>query len=489
MQFLLDLLNHRAMNEPDRLAVIAPDRSLTYGELVQRAGVIAADLHDSAIISRLTTSSSAPLPPFALTAELSLSFVEAWWGAILAKLPLLLQHPHDPPERRILQQRLGGVAGCLLMSRNNGRERWSCEPDESAAHSPTDAVALIATSGSSGQPKIIPIREQQLIESARRVNDRLVVDNTARWMLSLMPSHIGGVSILMRALVAGCPVVIPDNLKRTTLHQVATAHRVSHLSLVPSVAEEFIAVGPLPPSLRVILLGGERITRAQRKALAAVPACYLSYGATETASCIAVAHLREVIDLPDAVGRPLPDTRIQIIGESGEPCSVGELGTVEISGPTVTTVGSPSRGDKTFPTWRSTDQGFLDGTGILHILGRLDDVIISGGIKISAGEILEAALATKLVEHAAVVKAPDPRWGEHAVLFVTAPPTTIGSALSEVLRDRLGSARAPREIVILTEFPRTAIGKIDRAFLTEYANSTTKDLSLLSGFVREHYSR
>ena len=307
------------------------------------------------------------------------------------------------------------------------------------------------------------------------------------WLLSLIPAHIGGLSIIVRAAVAGCAVVIPPDLKRPLLHQISHEHAVTHLSLVPSVAEEFIKIGPMPQSLQALLLGGERTTTAQRRALASLPECYLSYGATETASCIAVARLAEIWNIPDSVGFPLSGTNIQIRDARGELCSTNEPGIVEISGPTIS--GEQCDWDSANRVWRSADLGYLDNLGLLHILGRTDEVIISGGVKISANEIVDAAIGTNLVTEAAVVKAPDNQWGEKAILFATAPTTTSAKTLYEELRKILGAPRAPREIIILVSFPRTAIGKIDRSTLKLYGADLTREDGTFSTLVSEKFLR
>lgn len=410
---------------------------------------------------------------------------------MLAGLPLLLQHPHEPIERRRRQQRVVGVVGEIHVSERVNAERWGSESSDLSENTSPDGAIFIPTSGSSGQPKVVPITAYQLIESARRVNERLSVSEKSVWLLSLMPAHIGGLSIIVRAVVAGCTLVIPDDLKRTTLSRIARAQQVSHLSLVPSIAEQFISSGPLPPSLEALLLGGERMTLTQRKKLTTVRACYFSYGATETASCVAVSRLADLEGLPDAVGTPIADTVVKIIGDEEEVLPVGEIGIVEISGPTVV-VQNPTTRCAPHPTWRSTDRGFLDPNGILHLIGRADDIINSGGIKVSAHEIIDAALTTGLVEEAAVIKTPDIRWGERAVLFATARESinacelTSAAILLEMLRDHLGRTRIPREIIVLTALPRTSIGKVDRAALSNYALNADRENSPLHLFVREH---
>lgn len=475
-----ELLHLRAASNPDGISVISGQERLTYAQLLTSALAIASSL-----------PSAPATTPLALTATLSLPFFVVLSGALIAEVPVLLEHPHETAERRDLLRKTARVGGVMRLS-DECPLRWWVEPFQSSAQeaeslpSLSTPAILIATSGSSGTPKIIPLMAHHLLESARRVNQRLTVTPDSVWLLSLMPAHIGGFSIVARALVAGCALVIPPDLKRRHLHQIAQEHRVSHLSLVPSVAQEFLEIGPLPSSLSAILLGGERLTHAQRNTLSSVPECFLSYGATETASCIALARLSEIAHLPDAVGYPLRDTVVTIRNERGDPNPAGEVGMVEISGPTISAAESdPLTG---YRIWRSADRGYLSESGLLHILGRADEVIISGGVKIDAHEIVDAAISSTLITEATVIKTSDSRWGERAVLFVTAPETTSAERLSLYLRSRLGGTRAPREIVILTSFPRTAIGKINRARLRLYADGG-EDNETRQGLIREHLVR
>jgi|GEM_PF-3256718 len=476
-----ETLQHHTNLHPDSIAVVSshlssPANRLTYKQLFDDA---------SSIATALTSYPSSS--PLAFTASLTASFLSAWWGARLAGVPILLEHPHDSPDRLSKNRAAAGVGGVLRLVNDGPSCRYEIEQLAEASPLPTNAAVLIATSGSSGTPKIIPLTAQQLLASASRVNEKLGVTSNSAWLLSLMPAHIGGLSIIVRAVVAGCAVVIPPDLKRPTLNKITHEHSVTHLSLVPSVAEEFIGLGPLPESLKALLLGGERITTTQRRALSSVPQCYLSYGATETASCIAVARLSEIAQIPDSVGFPLSDTIIRIRDEHGELCSIGKSGLVEVIGPTISA--QEYDADSEHKIWRSADRGYLDDSGLLHILGRTDDVIISGGVKISSHEIVDAAAASNLVTEAAVIKSPDNQWGERAILFVTAPPKTSAEALYHELREKLGALRAPREIIILAVFPRTSIGKINRAALSQYRGDSEDVNRTLRDLVRDRFLR
>lgn len=479
---LLELLTIRATTEADRIAVISDRESISYRELITRSSRLAREMFGSSFSAgdRGSLSPLHPQVPLSVTAEISSSFVELWWAAILARVPLLLHHTGDPPARLARYQATAGIGGALSYEGEGGTSggKWHLQPIEQPSQTlPSRASALIATSGSSGEPKIIAIPSTHLFASAMRVNDRLSVSHDSAWLLSLFPCHIGGLSIIVRAMVAGCALVIPDDLKRSTIHRAAITHQVTHLSLVPSVVEEFLAVGPMPTSVRVLLLGGERIPTTKRAMLASIPQCVVSYGATETSSCIISARLVDLAETaPDAVGTPLANTTIRIIDEQGQEVPPGEIGTLEVHGPTIIeksdrdvsrAVGgatSPAGDSSDYGTWRSSDLGFVDSHGCLHVIGRCDDVIISGGVNIRGSEVADTALSSGLVEEAYVVKAPDPRWGEQPILFVSGLKGSLAT-LSDVLRGSLGAHRTPRHIEVVESLPRTAIGKIDREAL------------------------
>jgi acyl-CoA synthetase (AMP-forming)/AMP-acid ligase II len=201
-----------------------------------------------------------------------------------------------------------------------------------------------------------------------------------------------------------------------------------------------------------------------------------AYGLTETSSTVALLgpdDHRQAIGSADptvrarltSVGRAIEGVEVDIADEQGQPVPIGESGRVRIRGPQVSGAylgDDDASGDG---GWLLTgDVGRVDAAGYLYLAGRADDVIISGGENISPGEIEDALLRHPDVTGAAVVGVPDDEWGERVAAAVTvAGDADIDTAaLTEWMRAEVGGLKAPKTIVIETELPMTASGKILR---------------------------
>jgi O-succinylbenzoic acid--CoA ligase len=431
------------------------------------------------------------------------------WAASIIRTPLFLQNRNDSYQQQLKQHTAVGSIGTLFFR----SDKWTLDPLDNheigrqvaaaVNYKNSQAAFFISTSGSAGIPKIVCVGANQLIESAKRVNTKVSLHQSSRWMLSLLPCHIGGLSIIVRCIEAGATLIVPTNQKRATLYKECSDLEATHISLVPSIADEFISYGNLPDSLKCILLGGEKLNYTHRIKFSTIPQFFISYGSTETSSCIAVSRLNEVSDAANCVGNVIEDTTVKIRDASGKKCDIYQEGLIEISGPTINKVFKSSevghtrlRGNsdilfesdsKNNLTWYSNDLGYLDEFGRLHVLGRSDDIIISGGVKISSDEIVETTLQHFPILEAAVTKVTDEHWGERPFLFIAENKSVKGNLLYAKLREILGPFKAPRDIVIIREMPRTTIGKINHSVLKDLAfglNSGAKD-SLNSTI--EHY--
>jgi O-succinylbenzoic acid--CoA ligase len=304
---------------------------------------------------------------------------------------------------------------------------------------PTDAAVLIATSGSTGQPKIVELSAEALRFSATATLQRVDAASGDRWLCCLPTDHIAGVQVLTRSIVAGTTPVIQERFSPAE----AVASGVQHISVVPTQLRRM-----LDHDLSVfssILLGG---AAASADLLAAARAAggrvLTTYGMSETCGGC-------VYD-----GVPL----------DGVSAAVGDDGRIRLAGP-VLFGGYRLRPDLTAGVldgdWFVTsDLGVIEN-GTLRIRGRADDVINTGGEKVVAGEVEHLLRAHPAVEDVVVVGRPDPEWGE----LVTA--VVVGSVTLESLRDHvratLPAHAAPRALELVPEIPLLASGKPDRVRL------------------------
>ena len=306
---------------------------------------------------------------------------------------------------------------------------------------PDDVRLCVETSGSTGVPKRVVLSRAAVLASAAATERRL--GGSGRWVLRLPPSYVAGVQVMVRSLVAGhAPFEEwPDGDGWFT-------------SLVPTQLTRLLDSPDDTEALRrahTVLLGGGPIDPALRaRAAAAGVRVVATYGSAETAGGC-------VYD-----GLPL----------DGVAVATDFDGRIRIAGPTLFDeyADDPELTAQTLVDgWFLTaDAGRLDEDGRLQVLGRLDDMIVTGGVNVPG-----PAVAARLREHpevaeAEVVGVPDEEWGNRVVAFV------VGRLSLDEARAWVAEARprswAPRQLVPLDVIPMLGNGKPDRLALREMAS-------------------
>jgi O-succinylbenzoic acid--CoA ligase len=329
---------------------------------------------------------------------------------------------------------------------------------------PEGTAVVIATSGSSGIPKRVVLSAAALRASAAATAARI---GSGQWMLALPAAYIAGVQVLGRSLLAGVePVLLegrftPDAFVRAT---ATLSDRVDRFtSFVPAqlatlleAADEQPAVRAALASYRAILVGGQALPERMRvRADAAGARIVRTYGSSETAGGC-------VYD-----GRPLDG--VGIVEVDGE---------VRISGPMLADgyLGDDERTARVFVPgpdgarwYRTGDAGTVTPAGRLAVTGRIDNVIVSGGINVSLDRVERVVRGIPGLEQAVVVGVPDERWGEASVIFADVPRD---EQLLEVARARVEAeiGRHARPARLRAErVPTLASGKPDREALRRLA--------------------
>jgi O-succinylbenzoic acid--CoA ligase len=310
-----------------------------------------------------------------------------------------------------------------------------------AAARPGEPVAdgdalVVATSGTTGEPKAAVLTHDAVAASARATSTRLGVDPAAdRWLACLPLAHVGGLSVVTRALVTGTPLTVHDDFDAAA---VAAAARggATLVSLVPT------ALRRVDPALfRVVVLGGSAVPADLP------PNAVTTYGMSETGSGVAYD------------GVPLDGVEVSV--RDGE---------IRLRGPMLLRAyrdgADPRDPDGWFPTG---DAGTWDaGSGRLRVLGRLGDVIVTGGEKVWPAAVERVLAVHPGVGEAAVVGVSDPEWGARVVAVVvprdTEHPPDL-AALRDAVKAELPAYAAPRELRIVDALPRAGLGKVARAEL------------------------
>jgi O-succinylbenzoic acid--CoA ligase len=295
-------------------------------------------------------------------------------------------------------------------------------------HPVEDGDALvIATSGTAGEPKGVVLTHEAIAASARAANTALAATESDTWLACLPLAHIGGLSVILRALQAGTPFTFDDDGSATLV------------SLVPTMLQRRDV-----SQFRRVLLGGAA-------APSGLPTNVVrTYGMTETGSGIAYD------------GRALDGVELR----------VDSAGQIHVRGPMLLRCYRDGTDPKDADGWLPTGDAGEIVDGVLRVAGRIGDVINTGGEKVWPVAVERVLANAPGVAEIAIAGRADPEWGQRVVAFVVPaddnPPSL--DALRDIVKQALPAYCAPRELVLVESLPRTASGKVKRAQLLEVAN-------------------
>ena len=308
---------------------------------------------------------------------------------------------------------------------------------------------VLFTSGTAGTPKPVVLTRANHEASAIASAWNLGVAPDDRWLCVLPLHHVGGLAILWRSVIYGTTAVLREQFDTAEAVELVESGEVTLASLVPTMLRRMRAAGlSRPGRLRALLLGGGPVPRDLLGWAVAIglPALQ-TYGMTETASQIATLRAAEAAAHHGSAGRPLLGVELRI-GDGGE---------ILVRGPMVARSALGDGG------WLHTrDRGRLDEDGFLHVEGRIDDVIVTGGENVMASEVEDALLTHPAVADAAVAGRPDPEWGSAVTAWVVLATHVPDAELAAHCRARLAAFKVPKAFVRVDELPRNAAGKVVR---------------------------
>ncbi|TDT66241.1 AMP-binding protein [Frigoribacterium sp. PhB116] len=345
-------------------------------------------------------------------------------------------------------------------------------PADLPATVPQPVALVVETSGSSGVPKRVMLPADAVLAGAAAADGAL--SGPGQWVLALPAHYVAGTNVLVRSIAAGTEpeVLAPGHFDPVAFAEAASRleHPVRYASLVPAqlaavldAAEHDADVADAARSFAAVLVGGQAtpaslVDRARASGMAVVR----TYGSSETSGGC-------VYD-----GVPVGRTRVAVVD-----------GQVELAGPSLALgyLGDDARTEAAFVVrdgerwYRTGDAGSVSDDGVLTVSGRLDDVVVSGGEKVSLGLVERLVREQPGLADAVVVRAPHDRWGEVPVVVVGeggspgprllpgSPRLPELSELRAVTAAALGRAAAPDRLVLLPELPLLASGKPDRRAL------------------------
>ena len=360
------------------------------------------------------------------------------------------------------------------------------EPVDGEAAADDDAAVILFTSGTTAAPKAALLRHENLVSYVLQTVEFASAADDDAILVSVPPYHVAGVGAALTNVYAGRRMVyLPDFSPQGWL-ELVRREAITNAMVVPTMLArivEHLAGAPAEtPSLRTLAYGGARMPpTVLEAALAAFPDVDFvnAYGLTETSSTIAVlgpedhrsAHASDdplVRARLGSIGRFVPGIEAQIRDEAGQEVAPGEFGELWVRGPQVSGEyrgrASVVDAEGWFPT---RDLARIDELGYVFLNGRCDDTIIRGGENIAPQEVEEVLADFPGIRDAAVVGVPDDEWGQRLVAVLVAEDERCldTQQVSSFVRERLRGSRTPDDIVLRSELPYSATGKLLRRVL------------------------
>ena len=471
---IVDPLSEVAEVMPEALAVVAPGRMLTFGEL---DGLVAATAR------RLRAQAGG------VGARVGLYLPNGWQALVLVLASIRAGVVVCPISTRVppngVATLLRKVSASLLIT---GRSELTGHlPDEIVVVPPETMVeeevggqeeasplaldqpaTVVFTSGSMGVSKAALHSVGNHYFSAMGARGNIALDSGDRWLLALPLYHVGGLGIVFRCVWAGATVVVPE--PELALGAAIRQYEITHVSLVGTQLGRLLREeeGTAPATLKAVLVGGSAVSPSLiQQAHACGYPIHTTYGLTEMMSQVTTTPPGASLARLGTAGRLLPHRQVRI-ADNGEILVQGAVlfqGYVE-----GVALHRPLDADGWFHTG---DRGVLDTDGFLRVLGRTDNMFISGGENIHPEEIEQALCTLDGVQQAVVVPVADASFGQRPIAFVKMtgrlPAREDFAAHLEALLPRF---KIPLAFYAWPGETASPGMKINRAFFRRYAEQT-----------------
>ncbi|MDX2143461.1 MAG: AMP-binding protein [Rhodospirillaceae bacterium] len=450
-----------ARAQPDKVALICGDQTLSYGELAAHAARVAARIDQLAArrVAIARTNDAAVIELFlgvTMAGAVAMMFEPLWPRAVLDRMRAV-HEPHlifdDGTVADYAAWRDAGDAARALLNR------------------PTPDMPFLMgfTSGTTGTPKAF-IRSHASWTASFAASAREL--GTSSHTTALIPGPLShGLSLYaaIETLYVGGTAVLMPAFDAVRAVQLIGAHVANTVVAAPTVLDLIADAGSSATATKIITAGA-KLTAPLRQKLAAVfsQADVIEYYGASELSFVTVAKPGDKCP-PTSVGRAFANVAVAVRRDDGTQADVGEVGTVWVKSNMLSSgyVGPvDGTGFRTQGGWATVgDRGSLDARGFLTLAGREGDMIITGGLNVYPSEV-EAVLASLPgVREAAVVGQSDERWGQVVTAIVAGDGALTAEALKSQCREHLAPYKVPRRWYRAESFDHTVSGKIDRAKL------------------------
>ncbi|OBF69276.1 acyl-CoA synthetase [Mycobacterium sp. 852002-51971_SCH5477799-a] len=464
---------------PDRTAIVDDDGALSYRQLQQMTESLAR---------QLSTEGVAPGQAVGVMCRNGRRFVAGVFAAALLGadvVPMSTEFRSDALAAAVQAHRISTVvvdddefaervrtadeSVVTVDPANVGSDEGAPRPDVAA---PGRIVLL--TSGTTGKPKGVP-RTPQLRSAVGvwvTILDRTRLRTGSRISVAMPMFHGLGLGMLMLTFALGGTVLTRREFDAEAALAQASLHRADAFTAVPVVLarildlpEQVRARNPLP-YLRTVISSGDRLdpSLGQRFMDAYGDILYNGYGSTEV-GIGALATPADLREAPETVGRPVVGCPVRILNKNDKPVGPRVTGRIFVGGELTSEGYTDGAAKAVVDGMTSTgDMGYLDNAGRLFIVGREDDMIISGGENVYPRAVENALAEHPAIADSVVIGVPDERFGQRLAAFVVAQSggQIDVAELREHLKSRVSRFEQPRDINIVDSIPRNPTGKVLR---------------------------
>jgi long-chain acyl-CoA synthetase len=480
---VIEALREQASRNPDSIALIANQRTITYSELWARAVAVACNLSERGIEPGHRILLVAPSVP---------EFAYGYFGAHLIGAIVVALDPSAPPARtnaliERVQPKVAFTAGALTGATCPVRsieELGSLELKKRDFTLPSpDLVAdLMFTTGTTGRPKGVRLTHGNLFASASHINEVIANQSGDVEVVPLPLNHSFGLGRLRCNILAGGTVVLVKGFRMPgEIFTALERNRATGLVGVPAGFAVLLrfgkrGLGPFAGQLRYIEIGSAPMPLEHKHALMELlpqTRLFMHYGLTEASRSTFIEFHRDRDHL-DTVGKPAPRVRVEIRDEEGAVCTPGQVGMLWLSGAHIA-AGYWEDQSLTASVFRNGwvrtgDMARLDENGFVYLHGRKDDMINVGGFNVWPDEVEQVLEMHPSIQEAGCVGMTDPRQiaGQVVAAYLVAKPGQASAddhELSEWVASRLEPYKVPAQYHWVSALPRSASGKLLRAQL------------------------
>ncbi len=489
---LSDWIARNAVLTPDKTALRFPERDISYRALAAMVERIAAALAASGVrredcVAYLGFNSPEMLALLFACARAGVLFMPLNWRLagpehlqMLQDCPpaLLVVEPDFVAQTNSFRAALDGMTLVSFGASGDGWISWAdfcSRANEGGDNEQVDddtPLLICYTSGSTGKPKGVLLTQRALNCNAANSTDmhELRADDVILNTLPLF--HVGGLNNLTTpALKAGCTVVLHPKFDVDATFDAIEREGITLTVLVPAQLDMMMAhprwAGADFSSLRMITTGSTIVPRHVIHAVHAkgVPLVQV-YGSTETCPIAVYLKAADAIRKAGSTGKAAVQCRLRIVDSQGADVKPGATGELLVQGDNIMSgywKAPQATAAVLVDGWFHTgDMGHHDEEGYLYVDGRSKEMIISGGENIYPAEIENLLIECPDIAEASVIGRPDERWGEVVVAVVVAKADRMVSSeqVLKLLEGRIARFKHPKEVVVVKQLPKTALGKV-----------------------------